>query len=73
MKIDARTQEPFNWGWTVFDRDTGKDLTHEFIIAADDSTGQIIKYDSKDGKILHTWPLISEVRNIELVCLEWPK
>lgn len=70
MRIDVRDQDIRNWGWTVFDRDTGEDLTHENIIAADDVTGQVVKYESEDGKILRQWPLISEIRNIKLIHME---
>lgn len=73
MRINCRENRKDHWGWRVFDRDTGKDLTPECIIAVDDSTGQIIRYEHKDGKILSQWPLVSEIRNIELVCMEWPE
>lgn len=73
MKIDCRGDIDRCRGWQVFDKDTGKDLTGEYIIAVDDSTGQIIRYEHKDGRILHPWPVVSEIRDIELVCMEWPK
>jgi hypothetical protein len=76
MRVDMRDESgriPNPWAWTVFDRVTGREIINEHIIAADDSFGQIIKYDSKDGKILMAFPLISEIRDIELVCTEWPK
>lgn len=81
MKVDVRDGwvygvfNPDPWAWRVFDKRTGKDITKEHIIAADDSTGQIIRYvskDSKDREISNSWPIISEIRDIELVCTEWP-
>lgn len=70
MRVDCRENLDC-WWWMVFDRDTGENITPLHIIAVDDSTGQIIRYESKDGKILHQWPLVSEIRNIELVFTAW--
>ena len=72
MRIDSREINQTHL-WQVFDKTTGKDLTDLHIVAADDSTGQIVRYESKNGEILSSWPLISEIRDIELVYMGFDK
>jgi hypothetical protein len=73
MKIDCRENKDC-WLWEPYDKDTGKSLTGLHIIAVDDSTGQIIRYEIDfKGKILQGYPLVSEIRNIEIVYTGWNK
>lgn len=69
MRLDCRDNEYDPFIWALFDKATGKDMSGEYVVAVDDSTGQVVKY-SKDSLGHPTQPLISEFRDIELVCTE---
>jgi hypothetical protein len=73
MKLDAREDMTIAHFWEVYDKDTGKSMAEEHIIAADDSTGQVIRYEYNNNRPLLGWPVVSEIRNIELVYTEWNK
>ena len=81
MRLDVR--EPrwddeilsFYGGVEVFDKDTGR--TIPYVLAVDDSTGQVVRYDLPfpAGKLLDPKTsldsiLISEIRNVEVVMVK---
>lgn len=74
MRLDCRDNNCDILYWEGYDKDTGESLKGDYIIAAGDSTGQIVRYEKdKNGNILQGRPLVSEIRNIELVYTKWYK
>ena len=69
MKVDCRDKGYVPFIWALFDKVTGKNMFDEFVVAADDLTGQVVKHD-KNSFGRPTKALISEFRDIELVCTE---
>jgi hypothetical protein len=75
MLQDVRFPElyPRAYIYAVFDRASGENLSRRFaILAADDSTGQIVRYEFKppESRKIQDRYIVSEIRNIEIVNME---